>query len=101
MIEHIIDLGGAFAFVAMPFMRWHYCIGWARCVFFTIAGLFMSMAVFGLAIDLGYWDLSRHQLSVFEHYMTGVRGVIIGCTFVLLVSGNLFRKRIVKDETVA
>jgi hypothetical protein len=59
------------------------------------------MAVCGLAIDLHYWDLSRRELSTFDSYVQVIRGFVIGCTFVLLVSGNLLRKRIVKDEAVA
>ena len=104
MILHIIFLGAAIGFVCMPFNGWHYCAGWARRVFFTIAGLFMSMAVLGLVLDLGYWSLSRHQLSVLEHYEQVICGFILGCVFVLLVSGNLFgsiREEDVKDDHVA
>jgi hypothetical protein len=101
MIEHVIYFGSAIGFCAMPFTRRHYCVGWARWVFFTVAGLFTFMAVCGLAIDLHYWDLSRRELSAFDSYMQVIRGFVIGCTFVLLVSGNLFRKRIVKDGAVA
>jgi hypothetical protein len=101
MIEHIIYLGVAVGFIAMPFRRSYSCDTWARRAFFTIAALFIFMAVCGLAIDLHYWDLSRRELSAFWSYMQVVRGFIIGCTFVLLVSGNLFRKKIAKDEAVA
>jgi hypothetical protein len=104
MILHIIYLGAAIGFVRMPFLPCHHCARWSRCVFFTIAALFMFMAVLGLARDLGYLDLSQHQKLVLEHYMRGIQGFILGCVFVLLVSGNLLGTRLeedVKDETVA
>ena len=104
MILHIIYLGAAIGFVCMPFMPCHHCAGWARRVFFTIAGLFMLMAVLGLARDFGYWVLSQHQKLVLEHSMQAIRGFIIGCVFVLLVSGNLLGTRLeedVKDDHVA
>jgi hypothetical protein len=101
MIEHIIYLGAAIGFVAMPFRRLRCCSTWSRWVFFTVAGLFIFMGVFGLALDLGYWDLSRHDRSVFGSYMQVIRGFIIGCSFALFVSGDLVGKKILKDEAVA
>ena len=101
MIEHIIYLGAAVGSIATPFTRRYYCIGWARWVFFTVAGLFLFMAICGLALDFHYWDFSRHELSVFGSYMQAIRGFIIGCYFVLFVSGNLYRNKILKDEAVA
>jgi hypothetical protein len=101
MIEHIIYLGAAIGCAAMPFRRLHSCASWARWVFFTVAALFIFMGICGLVLDLGYWDLSKHARSVFGSYMQVIRGFIIGCSFALLVSGDLAGKKIVKDETVA
>jgi hypothetical protein len=101
MMIHIIELGAAVGFAATPFKRLRCCSAWSRWVFFTVAGLFLFMGVCGLALDLHYWDFSRHGLSVFRYYMQGIRGFVIGCSFVLLVSGDLVGKKVVKLETVA
>jgi hypothetical protein len=101
MTEHIIYLAAAIGFVAMPFRRSYFCAGWARWVCFTVAGLFVFMAVYGLALDLHYLDFSRHELSYIGSLMQAIRGFIIGCAFVLLVSGNIFRKKVLNDEDAA
>jgi hypothetical protein len=100
MIEHIIYLGAAIGFAGMPFRRSYSCDAWARWIFFTVAGIFIIMGGCGLALDLHYWDFSRHELYAFGSFMQVIRGFIIGCAFTLLVSGNIFRKKALKDEPV-
>ena len=99
MIEHVIYLGAAIGCAAAPFSRLRSRAPWACLVFFTLAGLFLIMAVCGLALDLHYWDLSGQGLLIFRSYIQLIRGFIIGCLFVLLVSGNFLGKKIIRNET--
>jgi hypothetical protein len=101
MVEHIIYLGAAIGGVAMPFSRSRSRATWSRWVIFTLAGLFFCMAVCGFAVDLHYWDFSEQWRRVFRSYMQVIRGFIMGCSFVLFVSGDLVGKKILKDEDVA
>ena len=71
MAEYVIYLIVAIGFAMAPFRRSFSCDTWARWTFFTIAGFFIIL---------------------------GVCGFIIGCSFALLVSGNLFGKRILKEK---
>ena len=98
---HFIYFGTAVSFVIMSFKRSRVRAVWARSIFFTISGLFMIMAVCGLAVDLHYWNLSKHDLSQLEYHLQAIRGFVLGCAFVLLVSGELVGKKVLKDEAVA
>jgi hypothetical protein len=101
MIEHVIHIlyfGSAVAIAIVPFQHSRSRAAWARWIFFAIAGLFLVLAVCGVALDFQLWNPSTPVRSETEHYLEGVRGFLLGCVFVLLVSGQLFGKKIVKDE---
>ena len=98
MAESIIYLVAAIGFAAAPFRQSSSSDTWVRCTFFTVAGFFIILGVCGLLVNLNYWDLSRHELSIFRSASQAVRGFIIGCCFALFVSGNLFGKRILKEK---
>jgi len=100
MIEPITYFGAAIGFAAMAFCRSRSCASWARWVYLTVAGLFVFMALCGFALDFDYWDLSKHGRSVLESYMQVIRGFILGCVFVLIVSGNFARKKVLKYDNV-
>ena len=61
----------------------------------------MLMAVCGLAVDFQLWNPPNIVRSRLESYLHGVRGFLLGCMFVLLVSGELMGKKILKNEFVA
>jgi hypothetical protein len=98
MAEDIIYLLAATGFAAAPFRRSSSCDTWAHWTFYTVAVAFIILGVCGLLVNLGRWDLSPHELSMFRSASQAVRGFIIGCSFVLFVSGNLFGKKNLKEE---
>jgi hypothetical protein len=98
---HIIYFGSAVAFVVVPFQRSRSRAAWARRIFFTIAGLFMVLAVSGISLDFELWNPSRRLRFDLPRYFEGLRGFLLGCFFVLLVSGELLGKKILRDEVAA
>jgi hypothetical protein len=98
---HFIYLGAAASFAVTPFKRSRERATWARWIFFTVAAVFIFLAACGLSLDFQFWQPTEHGRRLLEHYLEGVRGFLLGCVFVLLVTGQLFGKRVLKDETVA
>src|SRR5689334_16523457 len=94
IIGHLIFLGAALGMVGLVFRPLRSRAVWTRWIFFTISGLFLVLGICGLAVDLHYWNFSSQAWFRFERQMQFVRGLIIGCFFVLLVSGELFGKKI-------
>jgi hypothetical protein len=101
MNHHIIDLGSAIVFVVLPFFGSRTRAAWSRWLYFTIAGLFLFKGAIGLSLDSHFWELSEHGQSVYEHWLSFIRGFILGCIFALIVSGNIKGKTVFKDEAVA
>ena len=100
-IIHFIYLGAAASFAVMPFKRSRERAAWARWIFISVAAVFLLLAVCGLSVDFQYWQPTEHGRQNLVHYLDGARGFLLGCVFVLLVTGQLFGKKILKNETVA
>jgi hypothetical protein len=83
-------------FFALPFERSRLRAPWARCVCFTISGLFLILAACGLALDVHLWNPPEPLRSNLEHYLEGLRGFLLGCVFVSLISGELIGRKILK-----
>ena len=98
LIFDLIHLGAFCAFCAIPFLRLRVRAMWANWIIFTIAGLFLIMAVSRLALDLNYWSPFEHVRWRVDYWMQGTRGIILGSVLVLLVSRQLLGKRIAEDK---
>jgi hypothetical protein len=97
LVTHCVYFGAAVSVAVLPFKYPRSRAAWARWVFFTISGCFMSLAVCGLLVDFHYMNPSK----LLTYYLQGVRGFLLGCTFVLLVSGEFVGKKISKDKVAA
>lgn len=100
-INHFIYLGAAFGCAVVPFMRSRERAAWASRVFFTVAAVFLILAVCGLSVDFQFWQPTARGRMGLEHFLDFARGFLIGCVFVLLVTGQLFGKKILKNKSVA
>ena len=100
-IIYFIYLGAAASFAVMPFKRSRERTTWAHWIFFTVAAIFLSLAVSGLSVDFQFWQPTEHARRYLVHYLDGARGFLLGCVFVLLVTGQLFGKKPLKNEAVA
>jgi len=100
MIEELAYLGGAIGFAVLPFIPARSRAAWSRWIFFALSFLFVMVAVVGLVLDSGFWNISKQAQWALWYSATCMRGLILGCVFVLLVSGELAGKKIVKDERI-
>ena len=98
ILIHLIYVGASVGCIIIPLKRSRSRACWARCIFFTVAGIFMLMAVCGLALDFQFWNPSKFVRLRLESYLQGIRGFLLGCMFVLFVSRELMGKKIVKGE---
>ena len=101
MLIHLIYVGASVGCVFIPLKRSRSRACWARWIFFAVAGIFMAMGLCGLALDFQVWNPSNIARSRLEGWLQAIRGFLLGCMFVLLLSGELKGKKIVKDEVVA
>jgi hypothetical protein len=95
---HFLYLGASVAFFALPLRRSRLRAPWARWVCFTISGLFLILAAGGLALAMHLWNPLEPLRSNLEHYLEGLRGFLLGCVFVLLISGELIGRKNLKGE---
>ena len=100
-IIHFIYLGAAVSFVVLPFKRSRQRAAWARWIFLTVAAVFLILAACGLSVDFQFWQPTALGRRNLEHYLDGARGFLLGCVYVLFVTGQLFGKKILRNETVA
>ncbi|MBA4389052.1 MAG: hypothetical protein C0404_13810 [Verrucomicrobia bacterium] len=100
LVVHILYLGGFVGSAVLPFIPLQSRAAWANGVLFTISGLFLIMAVSGLLLHLHYWTPSEYLALVLDRGFSSIGSFLVGCFFVLLVSGEFMGRRTIKDKTV-
>jgi Na+-translocating ferredoxin:NAD+ oxidoreductase RnfD subunit len=65
---------------------------WVRHVFFVVAGLVMTMAAYGLALEFGL-SLSDNVRSDVDYHLSFVRGLAVGLLCAIVISGELAGKK--------
>lgn len=99
-IIHFIYFGAGVSFAVLPFKRSRERTNWARWIFCTVAAGFLIVAACRLSVDFQVWQPTEHGRRNLEYYLQGIRGFVLGCVFVLLVSGQLFGAKSLKNELV-
>lgn len=97
---HFIYLGASVSFAVAPFMGSRFRANWARRIFATISVLFLILAGFGLALDFRLFNSAISDRSQLELGLQVIRGFLLGCVFVLFVSGELAGRKVLKNEDV-
>jgi len=77
----------------MPFSRKRSRAPWARWIFFTVAALFIVLAVCGGALEFQLWVPSNNIRLETERQLQGIRGILLGCVFVLFVSREFYGRK--------
>jgi hypothetical protein len=88
-----IYFGSAIAIACMPFSRKRSRAPWARWIFLTIAALFVVLAVCGGALEFQLWVPSKSIRLETDRQLQGIRGILLGCVFVLFVSGEFYGRK--------
>jgi len=96
---HIIYFCGSILFAYFPLDRSRERAPWARWLFFTVALLVMLLALHGFAADF-HFSLPLPRLPFWLAEFV-IQGFVLGVIFALIVSGQLYGKKLVRSEVAA